>query len=156
MRRWLAVVAMLLGVQCAGPAAACTMIVPLPREGETFEQAMAEMDRKEQAMLIGQSDAVFLASSRFDPRIGQSRLSTVKGLIGRRPPSRMRIKDGLPGCGGSPTRPSGTVVVFAQQISWREDFWRPWRWGRWVGIDWLRQDEIAEPRLLSVLSGYRS
>lgn len=154
--RALALLAALVAALFAGTVVACTMIIPLPKEGETFEQAMAEMYRKEQAMLIGQSDAVFLASSRFDPRIGQSRLSTVKGLIGRRPPSRMRIKDGLPGCGGSPARPSGTVVVFAQQISWREDFWRPWRWGRWVGIDWRRQDEIVEPRLLSALSGRQS
>ena len=154
--RALALLAALVAALFAGTAVACTMIIPLPKEGETFEQAMAEMYRKEQAMLIGQSDAVFLASSRFDPRIGQSRLSTVKGLIGRRPPSRMRIKDGLPDCGGSPTRPSGNVVVFAQQIGWREDFWRPWRWGRWVAIGWRDRDQIAEPRLLSALSEDRA
>ena len=152
MNRFLAILVMFTGLLFAGTAVACTMIIPLPREGETFEQAMAEMYRKEQAMLIGQSDAVFLATARFDPRVGQSRLSTVNGLLGRRPPSRMRIKDGLPDCGGSPTRPSGNVVVFAQQISWREDFWRQWRWGRWIGIGWRRQDEIAEPRLLAALS----
>lgn len=155
MRLALATLAVTLGVLYAGMAVACTMLIPFPKEGETFEQMMAELDRKEQALLISQSDAVFLASSRFDPRIGQSRLSTVKGLLGRRPPARMRIKDGLPGCGGFPTRPHGTVVVFAQQISWREDFWRPWRWGRWVAIDWLHRDAIAEPRLLSALSEQR-
>lgn len=155
MRRWLAVLALLAGFVSAGTAAACTMIFPPPKEGQTFEQAMAEMYRKEQALLISQSDAVFLASSRFDPRIGQSRLSTVKSLFGRRPPARMRIKDGPPGCGLYPTRPRGTVIVFAQRIGWREDFWRPWRWGRWIAIDWLHRDAIAEPRLLSALSEHR-
>ena len=152
----LPILAAIAAVLFAGTAAACTMIVPFREEGETYEQAMAGMYREEQAMLIGQSDAVFLASSRFDPRIGQTRLSTVKGLYGRRPPSRMRIKDGLPGCGGTPTRPRGLVVVYARQINWREDFWRPWRWGRWVEIDWHDRDQIAEPRLLAALSGRRT
>ena len=152
MIRWLGVLALLAGLLFAGATAACTMMFPPPKEGQTFEQAIVEMYREEQAMLIGQSDAVFLASSRFDPRIRQSRLSTVRGLLGRQPPARMRIKDGPPGCGVYPTRPRGTVIVFAQQISWREDFWRPWRWGRWVAIDWLHRDAIAEPRLLSALS----
>lgn len=131
-----------------GPAAlACTMVVPMPREGETFEQAEIRMNIEDQRRLAGLSDAVFLASARYDPAIKRSRLTTLKALVGRNPPARMKAKDGPVGCSNSPERPAGQVVVFAQQIGIREDFWRPWRWGRWVAIGWRPVDEVVDPNL---------
>jgi len=135
-----------------GPAAlACTVIVPMPRQGETFEQAAIRMNFEDQRRLTALSDAVFLASARYDPAIKRSLLTTLKALVGRKPPARMKAKDGPVGCSDTPERLAGRVVVFAQQIGMREDFWRPWRWGRWVAIDWRSVDEIVDPHLAAQL-----
>lgn len=155
MRRWLALLAMLVGVLGAGGAAACTMIVPLPREGETSEQAWRRMHMEEQVQLIAQSDTVFLARARPDKRPSKARLTTEATLLGRKPPRRTFVRTN-PTCGGGEAPPSGHVVVFAAQIGIWDDFWRPWRWGRWVVLDWREEHEIVEPRLLAGMKERRA
>jgi len=139
----------------ANAAAACTVIVPMPRPGESFEQAAARAELEAQQLLMRQADSVFLGQASYDAADRNSRLTTVAPLHGRHPPRQSLIRD-RQGCGGVWVGAHGRVVVFAAQIDMRDDPWKPWRWGRWVVIGWRPVADVIEPRLTARLRGIGS
>lgn len=151
MRRWLALLALLIGVLGAGAAAACELIESEVRPGETLEQAALRNEREQQASLIGYSHSVFLATPRYDVRRSKTRLTTVAPLLGRKPPKHAMYNGPNVNCGDPDMPRSGQVVVFAGQMSIWDDFWRPWNWGRWVVIGWRYPEVITEPTLAARL-----
>jgi hypothetical protein len=135
-------------------AGACTVIIPPPRAGETFEQALVRTELAEQRLLMRQADAVYLGEASHDTRARTSRVTTLASLQGRPPPRQGLIRD-RQGCGEVWTGARGKVVVFAAQIGIRDDPWKPWRWGRWVIIGWRPAAEVVEPRLVAGLQNPR-
>lgn len=143
----------LLGVGFAPSAEACTVIIPMPWPGETFEQAAVRVERDEQRGLMAQSDAIYLARSSLDAATRTAHLTTLAGLSGARPPRTSLIRD-RESCGGW-SGPRGSVVVFARRIGMSDAPWRPWRWGRWVVIGWRPASEVVEPVLIDSLRAAR-
>jgi hypothetical protein len=135
-------------------AGACTVIVAMPRAGETFEQAAARAELTKQRLLMRQADAVYLSEAFYDIRARTSRLTTIAPLHGRRPPRQGVIRD-RQGCGDVWTGARGRVVIFAARVGMRDDPWKPWRWGRWVIIGWRPTGEVVEPRLVAGLQNRR-
>jgi hypothetical protein len=149
MIRWIPLIAFVCGLVWGSAAVACTVIVPMPGPGETFELAALRSEREHQRTLMAHADAIYLARSTQDGEARASRLSTIASVSGARPPRRSTIRD-TQGCGGW-SGPRGTVIVFAAQIGMRDDPWKPWRWGRWVVIGWIAPTAVVAPELVTSL-----
>jgi hypothetical protein len=121
----------------SGSALACTVTVPWPEDGETWEQAELRHEIDRQRTNWNLADGVFLAQVTESVDTGPSRgqvIATVKGSAG--PP----VIDILSGCGGGP--PVGaTQIVFAER---RES-------GTWTTIDNLWPNEVRDPQLVDHL-----
>jgi hypothetical protein len=131
-------------------ARACTVIVPMPREGETWQQAAIRTEGEEQRNLTTLADAVYLARATREPQSRRSRLVTITTMLGIRPPARSVVRDHQ-ACGSGWSSPEGSVIVFASRIDINDAPWKPWRWGRWVVIGWLPPSAIVDPRLAASL-----
>ena len=152
MRRLLTVLLILSGLAGGGATAfACEIIGPDIRPGETVEQAMLREESGQQSDLLRESDSVFLARPTKD-RLGERiRMVTIVPLLGHRPPSEVIVRPSSITCLVDWAPPRGTTVIFLAQSSWRDDFWRPWLWGRWQVLGWRPVEAVVDPHLTARL-----
>ena len=132
----------------AAPAIACTVILPVPGEGETLAQVAFRQDGLHQRRLRGEATAVYLA--RVTPARDGFYFRATVPIEGEQPPRRAEVRPG-PDCEPSSPAPGELRIVFARRVRPADDFWRPWRWGRQVVIGSRRPAEVADLGLARAL-----
>jgi hypothetical protein len=145
--RLLATMALATAVS-AGPAMACTILLPAPRAGETLAQVAFRQDRLQQQRLRHEATAIYLA--RVIPTAQGPYFRPSLSIEGARPPRRASASP-TSDCEPSTPAPGELRLVFTRTIGPSDDVWRPWRWGRPVVIGSRRPAEVADPGLAAAL-----
>jgi len=131
----------------AADAAACTILMPPPAEGDTLEQSVWRREAAYQRHLRQTVSHVYVGrvvatgrNFRFEP------ITVIKGP---RPP-RWVFVPSHGTCGPAP-EVDQVRLVFAEHLNGEEFPGQPWNWGRMVVLHSVRLDQIADPDLAAAL-----
>ncbi len=131
-----------LAVGWAGPSSACSVVKPMPQDGETFEQAELRVKQEFQRRVWDDADSVYLARGWRGASLTTSslfRIVTIAGLPGPRVTKVSSARYGRCGEAIRELAPTGVLIIFASRVSREDAPWQPWRWGR------LEVDRSLEP-----------
>jgi hypothetical protein len=121
----------------AAPAFACSVIVAVPEQGETWAQAQLRNDRDQQRDSWDRADAVFLV--RVTENLEEPYISRGRAVVALKGTGSPRPVDVLNGCGAP--APGSVVIVFLE------------RGGAsgWRTFDNLAPHEVRDPQLVAHL-----